>query len=119
MSPPASARPDRDALAVAAGTAAAAVAYLVTTAGRVGLVYYLPTQHRWALAAPDGVVAMDWFARAAWTLAACALGALAGWWLCPDNPRRAARVTRSVWGVGVLLLGWAALYTALWLFHAM
>lgn len=110
---------DRDALAVATGTTAAAVAYLGTTAGRWGLVFYLPTQHRWALTAPDGVVAMDWFARAGWTLAACGLGALLGWRLCPRSPRRAARTTRSVWAVGLLMLGWATLYTILWLLHAM
>jgi len=103
----------------AAALTAAALGYLVTTAGRVGLVFYLPTQHRWALAAPDGVVAMDWFARAGWTFLACALGALLGSRVGTVQGRRAARTTRTLWGIGGLLWAWAALYTGLWLFHVM
>ncbi len=111
--------PLRAELSAAAALTASALAYLVTTAGRVGLVFYLPTQRRWSLGVPDGVVGMDWYARAGWTVLGCALGALAGWWIRSRSPRQAARWARTLWGIGGLLWAWAGLYTALWLFHAM
>jgi hypothetical protein len=97
------------------GALLSSLAYLVTTAGRVGLLFYLPTEHRWSTTAPRGIVAMDWFARAAWTLLALGLGVAAGWALAPRLGDRSDRVARVAWQVAWLLLGWGTVFTVLWL----
>jgi hypothetical protein len=99
-------------LSAALGAVCASAAYLVTTAGRVGLVYYLPTERRWTLVAPTGVIAMDWFARAAWTLVALGVGLAFGWRLGTTSRER---WTRGLWQVAWLLLAWSALFTTMWL----
>ncbi len=103
--------PSRWEFASALGAVCSAAAFLLTTAGRVGIVYYLPTERRWSLVAPEGVIAMDWFARAAWTLVALGAGVAVGWSI---GPARNAAWTRGLWQVAWLLLAWSALFTAMW-----
>ena len=96
----------------ATATLLGACAYMITTAGRVGWFYYLPHEGRWALHKGASVVAMDWYARATWTLLATALGALLGLWL---SKRTSSRTTRAIESVATLVLAWAVGFTVLWL----
>lgn len=96
----------------AMATLLGASAYMITTAGRVGWFYYLPHEGVWTLHKGAAVVAMDWYARALWTLGATALGALLGRQIAD---RIALRTARAIESVAVLVLLWAAGFTVLWL----
>ena len=101
--------------ATGAGSLAAGAVYLVTTTTRAGLLYYLPTQERWTMTPPAGVIAMDWFARSNATLVAGALVTALAWRLAPPEGRRLTRLARASWVLAATVLGWGATYTALWL----
>jgi hypothetical protein len=102
-------------LSAALGALFAGAAYLVTTAGRVGLFFYLPVERRWTLLEPPRSIAMDWFARALWTLLALVVGALVGAWIESRSSRDLRRVTAALWQLAALLLAWGAVFTVLWL----
>lgn len=99
----------------AAGCAllAAGAAYLVTTAGRVGIVYYLPERHRWTLTPPTGVIAMDWFSRAAVTMLAAGLALAVGARFAPDDPARRRAAARTLTSLGGTALAWSLAYTVM------
>lgn len=93
------------------GALGGATAYLVTTAGRVGIFWYLPYESRWSLAVPTGVIAMDWYARALWTLLGLGLAMGLGYRLSGylTRPRLSA-----LWKSAVAALLWCVLFTTLW-----
>ncbi|MBL8604710.1 MAG: hypothetical protein JNK72_22480 [Myxococcales bacterium] len=109
--------PDAARLATALGALSLGLTYLATTAGKLGLFYYLPTAHRWTLAPPTALIAMDWFARALWSLVALALGFGSGLALARRWPTRAATLTRALWSLAVVALSWSAVFTAMWLVY--
>lgn len=96
----------------------AGVVYLVTTAGRVGIVYYLPERHRWTLTPPTGVIAMDWFSRAAVTMLAAGLALAVGTRLAPADPSRRRAAARTLAALGGTALAWSLAYTVLTLLKA-
>jgi hypothetical protein len=102
-------------LSAAMGAFCAGAAYLVTTAGRVGLFFYLPVERRWVVVAPPRTIAMDWFSRALWTLVALVVGALVGAWIESRSSGDWRRVTAALWQLAALLLSWGAVFTVLWL----
>lgn len=104
---------DRAAWAAALSTLLGAGVYLVTTATHLGLFYYLPTRGVWSASSPPGVIAMDWFARAMYTLLASGLGLWVG--LSTEVSRT---TTRAVWGLGLTVLAWALGFTALMLWNS-
>jgi hypothetical protein len=85
--------------------------YLVTTAGRLGLVYYLPREHMWTMDPDRGIIAMDWFFRAFVTFLATGTGVVLGRVVAPSDATRARAWTRLVFGVAVAALAWAAVFT--------
>lgn len=102
---------DRAEFAVACALLTSGIVYLITTAGRIGIVYYLPEQHRWSLIPPTGVIAMDWFSRSAVTMAsalvALALGARFG----PRDSRRRRSLSHGLATLGLTALAWSFAYT--------
>ena len=104
----------------AAGCAllAAGAVYLVTTAGRVGIVYYLPERHRWTLTPPTGVIAMDWFSRAAVTMLAAGVALALGSRFAPADPGRRRAAARALASLGGTALAWSLAYTAMSLIAA-
>ncbi len=109
---------DRRELSAALSVLFAATAYMATTAGRVGLVYYWPVEGRWSATPRGTTIAMDWFARAGWTLVAMVIGAGVGWIFAARIGARSSALSRAAWQLGALVLGWAAVFTVLWLVRA-
>lgn len=106
---------ERTMFCAALGSVSAATAYLLTTAGRVGVVWYLPLERRWAAALPTGALGMDWFSRAFWTLLALCIGATTGWIVPRITTRSLSRWSGALFQIAWLLLGWSAVFTVLML----
>lgn len=92
----------------ALGLSLGAAVYLATVATRVGVLYYLPARGLWTFTAPTGVVAMDWFARAFYTLAATCLGAAIGSRWAMPRP-----LARGVFRLGLAVLAWSLGFTVM------
>ncbi len=105
----------RGRFATGAGALAAGAVYLVTTTTRAGVLFYLPTRGEWTWSPPTGVIAMDWFARSNMTIAAAGLVTWAAWRWAPDDAKVCARWSGRFWPMAVLMLGWSAGYTVMWL----
>ena len=91
-----------------------ALALMAAVSGRFDLFYYLPTEGRWSLSIPPGVVAMNYYVRALAVLAFAALFAALAALVHRRFPRlfRRTRVRTAVW-LGVTASAWSALFAAL------
>lgn len=108
-------RDDPSMFSAALGCALASATYLATTAGRVGIVWYLPLERRWVAVLPAGALGMEWFSRALWTLLALAVGCAIGWKIADKTTVSLRRASAALFQVAWLLLGWSAVFTVLWL----
>lgn len=106
---------DPSLFSAALGAVLASATYLATTAGRVGIVWYLPLERRWVTAVPAGALGMEWFSRALWTLLALVLGAAVGHRVARSSSRDFGRASAALFQIAWLLLGWGAVFTVLWL----
>ncbi|MFO0557367.1 MAG: hypothetical protein U0269_05060 [Polyangiales bacterium] len=108
-------RADPSLFSAALGAVLASATYLATTAGRVGIVWYLPLERRWVTVVPPGALGMEWFSRALWTLVALAVGAAVGHRVARTSNRDLGRASAALFQIAWLLLGWGAVFTVLWL----
>ena len=110
-------------VAFLAARAAFGAAYLASVLGRWPVPWYLPLEHRFAVAAsrPPAVLAMDWFGRTAFALACALVFGLAAFALAARGPLARALVrpgfVKSLAHAGALVLvvdfayfGWALMH---------
>jgi hypothetical protein len=108
-------RADPSLFSAALGAVLASATYLATTAGRLGIVWYLPLERRWVRVVPTGALGMEWFSRALWTLVALAAGAISGDRVARSSDGDLGPASAALFQIAWLLLGWGAAFTVLWL----
>lgn len=102
------------AFAAALALLAMSATYFVLTAARGHPLWYLPLEGRWTFELPRGAVGMDWYWRAALSLAAAAIAYPLGVLLAIRHARLARPSTiKLLFGLSFGLMFWAVLYTSL------